>query len=66
MKRDFKLVIERFKARLVIKGYTKRETIDYSYTFFAVSSKDSFRIIISLTSCYNLELHKMDVKIVFF
>jgi hypothetical protein len=34
-------------------------------TFSPVSSKDSFRIIMTLVAYYNLELHQMDVKTAF-
>ena len=57
--------IERYKARLVAKGFTQREGIDYNETFFPVSCKDSFRIIMALVAHYDLELHQMDVKMTF-
>jgi hypothetical protein len=48
------------------KGFTEREGIDYKETFSSVSSKDSFRIIMTLVAYYNLELYQMDVKTAFF
>jgi hypothetical protein len=65
MKYDSKGKIERFKARLVAKGFTEREGSDYTETFSPVSKKDSFRIVMALVAHYNLELHQIDVKIVF-
>ena len=44
------------------KGFRQREGIDYNETFSPVSCKDFFRIIMSLVAHYDLELHKMDVK----
>jgi hypothetical protein len=49
----------------VAKGFTQREGIDYTETFSPVSSKDSFRIIMTLVAHYDLKLHQMDVKTAF-
>jgi hypothetical protein len=65
MKCDFKGNIERFNVRLVAKGFTQRQGIDYTKTFSSVSCKDSLRIIMMLVAHYDLELHQMDVKTVF-
>ena len=54
-KHDSKGNIERFKVRLVVKGFTQREGIDYNETFSLVSCKDSFRIIMALVAHYDLE-----------
>ena len=64
-KRDSKGDVERNKARLVTKGYTKKEGINYKETFSLVSSKDSFRTIMALVMHFDLELHQMDVKTAF-
>ena len=57
--------MERYKARLVTKGYTHKEGIDYKETFSPVFSKDSFSTIMALVAYYDLELHHMDVKMEF-
>jgi hypothetical protein len=57
--------IEKYKARLVEKGYTQIEGVDYNETFSPVSCKDSFRIIMALVEHFGLELHQMDVKTAF-
>jgi hypothetical protein len=64
-KYDSKGKIKRFKTRLVAKGFTQREGIDYTENFSPVSKKDSFRIVMALVAHYDLELHQMDVKTVF-
>jgi hypothetical protein len=65
IKRDSKGNINRFKSRLVTKGFNQREGIDYNETFSPVSSKDSFRITTALVAHYDLELHQIDVKTTF-
>jgi hypothetical protein len=64
-KQDSKGNIERFKERLMAKGFTQREGIDYTKIFSPVSSKDSFRIIMTLVAHYDLELHQIDVNTTF-
>jgi hypothetical protein len=64
-KRDSQGNIERFKARLVAKCFTQREGIGYNKMFSPVSCKDPFRIIMALVAHYDLELHQIDVKMVF-
>ena len=64
-KRDNKGNVERYKARLVSKGYTQREDIDFTETFSPVSTKDSFRLVMALVAHFDLELHQMDVKTAF-
>jgi hypothetical protein len=65
MKYDSKRKIVRFKTRLVAKGFTQREGIDYTETFLSVSKNDSSRIVMSLVAHYDLELHQIDVKTTF-
>ena len=64
-KRDSLDNIERYKAKLVAKGFTQKEGIDYKETFSPVFKKDSLRIILALVAHFNLELKQMDVKMTF-
>jgi hypothetical protein len=64
-KYDSKGKLERFKVRFVAKGFTQREGIDYIETFSLISKEDSFKIVMTLIAHYDLELHQIDVKIVF-
>jgi hypothetical protein len=59
---DSKGKIERFKTRLVAKGFTQKEGIDYTETMSPVSKKDSFWIMMAPVAHYDLELHHMNVK----
>ena len=47
------------------KGFTQREGINYTKTFFPVSREDSLRIIMALVAHFKLELHQKDVKTTF-
>ena len=57
--------VERYKARLVVKGYSQREGIDFKKTFSPVSTKDSLRIIMAIVAHFDLALHQMDVRTTF-
>ncbi|KAL6320926.1 hypothetical protein AAG906_010735 [Vitis piasezkii] len=57
--------IERYKAKLVAKGFTRKEGIGYMKTFSPVSKKDSLCIILALVAYFDLELQQMDVKTTF-
>jgi hypothetical protein len=63
--RDSKGNIDWFKTRLMAKGFTQREGIDYNEIISSVSSKDSFIIIMTLVVHYDLKLYQMDVKTAF-
>ena len=57
--------VETFKARLVVKGYTQREGIDYEETFFVNSHAKSIRIFLSIAAYLHFEIWQMDVKTAF-
>ena len=49
----------------MVKGYSQREGIDFKETFSLVSTKDSFRVIMTIVAHFDLEVHQMDVKTTF-
>ena len=54
--------VETFKARLVARGYTQKEGIDYEETFSPVAMLKSIRILLSIIAHYDYEIWQMDVK----
>ena len=48
--------VETFKERLVAKGYTQREGIDYEETFSPVAMLKSIRILLSIVVCLDFEI----------
>ncbi|RZC25344.1 Retrovirus-related Pol polyprotein from transposon TNT 1-94 [Glycine soja] len=64
-KRDLLGNIERYKTRLVAKGFIQKEGIDYTQTFSPISKKDSLHIILALVAHFDLELQQMEVKTTF-
>src|SRR4051812_21688763 len=57
--------IEKYKGRLVIKGYSQQEGIDYFDTYSPVSRITSIRMVLAIAALRNLEVHQMDVKTAF-
>ena len=57
--------IDKFKARLVIKGYKQKEGLDYFDTYTPVTRINSIRMVLVIVALRNLEVHQMDVKTAF-
>ena len=57
--------IEKFKTRLVAKGFKQKEDIDFFDTFSPVTKITFIRLLIAIVAIYNLIIHQMDVKIAF-
>jgi hypothetical protein len=57
--------VERYKARLVEKGYSQKEGIDFHEIFSPVVKLVSIRIVLALVAFFNLELEQLDVKTTF-
>lgn len=53
--------VQRCKARLVARGYTQVEGIDFNETFAAVAKLDSIRLLFSYAATLGLHIHQMDV-----
>ncbi|CAA7016274.1 unnamed protein product [Microthlaspi erraticum] len=59
------VALERHKARLVARGFSQREGIDYQEVFAPVVKHVSIRTLLSLVVNLDIELEQMDVKTAF-
>jgi hypothetical protein len=57
--------VTRNKERLVCKGYSQVEGIDFEETFSPVSRMEAIRLIISYACSKNIKVYQMDVKSTF-
>ena len=57
--------IERYKTRLVAKGFTQKAGIDFEETFSPVVRYTSIRALLAIVNQLDLELHQMDVSTAF-
>ncbi|TLX66435.1 hypothetical protein E9993_23415, partial [Labilibacter sediminis] len=58
-------VIVRNKARLVVKGYSQQEGIDYDETFAPVARIEAIRIFLAFAAHKNFKVYQMDVQCAF-
>lgn len=61
-KRDESGQVERYKARLVARGYTQTHGIDYKETFAPVTRMSTIRIICAIAALKQYSLKQMDAK----
>lgn len=57
--------LDKYKSRLVAKGFTQLKDIDYFDTFAPGARMTSIRFLIALEAIHGLVIHQMDVKIAF-
>ena len=54
--------VDKYKARLVVKGYRQTEGLDYFDTYSPVTRITSIRMVLAIAALRKLEVHQMDVK----
>ena len=57
--------INKYKARLVIKGYKQTEGLDYFDTYSPVTRINSIRKVLAIAALRSLEVHQMDMRTTF-
>ena len=57
--------IDKYKARLVIKGYRKTLDLYYFDTYSPVMRINSIRMVLAISALKDREVHQMDVKTAF-
>jgi len=56
---------ERYKARLIVKGFTQTYVVDYLEAFAPIAKINTVRVILSLAAKYGWNLQQFDIKNVF-
>ena len=56
----------RYKARLVVKGFNQKKSIDFEEIFSPVVNMSSTLVSVGLATHLNLEVEQLDVKTTFF
>jgi hypothetical protein len=64
-KQDEHGVITRNKARLIAKGYSQVEGLDFDETFAPVSRLESIHMLLTYATHHGFKLYQMDVKSTF-
>lgn len=57
--------VDRYKARLVARGFSQRFGYDYTDTYAPVARLDTVRTVLAVANQERLEVHQMDVKTAF-
>jgi hypothetical protein len=64
-KQDDQGIVVRNKARLIAKGFTQVDGLDFGETFAPVARLEAIRILLAYASYHKMKLYQMDVKSAF-
>ena len=65
IKRDSNDQVERYRARLVVKGFAQKEGIDFNEIFSPVVRLTTVRVVLAMCATFDLYLEQLDVKTAF-
>ena len=57
--------INKYKARLVVKGYAQVFGVDYFDTFAPITRLDTFRMLLAIATQKQWKIYQLDVKSAF-
>jgi hypothetical protein len=57
--------VDKYKARLVVKGFSQRKGVDYSQTFSPVAKSSTIRSVIAVAASEKMSLTQFDVSTAF-
>nr|GEW10070.1 Gag-Pol polyprotein [Tanacetum cinerariifolium] len=58
--------VERYRARLVVKGYAHKEGVNFNGIFSLVVRMTTVQVVMAMCATYDLHLEQLNVKIAFF
>ena len=65
IKRDSNDQVERYRAKLVVKGFAQKEGIDFNEIFSLVVRLTTVRTVLAICATFDLHLEQLDVKTAF-
>jgi hypothetical protein len=65
VKRDAQGNVERYKSRLVAKGFLQKQGVDFKELYAPMSKHTTLKALLAIVAQQYLELHQLDVKTTF-